>query len=158
MTSKTTDVEIAPLELEVTVDRPPEEAFRVFTEQMADWWPLATHSVGQERAVTVTFELRVGGRIFERQEDGSEAEWGRVLALESPDLVRFSWHPGREPKSAQEVEVRFQPAGSGRTRVELIHRGWETYGEGAEAMREQYRTGWGYVLGERYAGAVQPAA
>jgi hypothetical protein len=59
--------------------------------------------------------------------------------------VTFSWHPGRDPDTAQEVEVRFEPA-EGGTRVELIHRGWEVLGPEAEQLREDYEGGWERVL------------
>lgn len=150
MSDKATMTEIQPVRVEVTVTRSPRDAFRLFTEEIHTWWPLATHSVGQESTKTCAVEGRVGGRIFERLDDGSEESWGTLLAWEPPALLRFTWHPGRPPETAQEVTVRFQAAGPDRTRVELVHRGWEHYGEGAAAMRDQYLTGWAHVLGECY--------
>lgn len=157
MSQEATIPEIQPLRVEVTVRRPQADAFRLFTEGMGSWWPLATHSVGQEKAETCQLEGRVGGRLFERLEDGSEKSWGQVLTWDPPGRVSFTWHPGREPETAQEVEVSFHAAGDGETRVELVHRGWERYGEGAAEMRDQYETGWGYVLGECYAGTAGAA-
>jgi hypothetical protein len=57
----------------------------------------------------------------------------------------FSWHPGREAATAQEVELRFVGTSSG-TRIELEHRGWEVLGDRAEEMRGGYVTGWVPVL------------
>jgi uncharacterized protein YndB with AHSA1/START domain len=66
----------------------------------------------------------------------------------------MTWHPGRPSDTAQEVEVRFT-AVSGGTRVDLEHRNWQAWGEGAAEAREGYvgEGGWGTVLGERYAAA-----
>ncbi len=137
----------------VEVAAPPERAFSLFTERMAEWWPLATHSVGEERAETVLFEPGVGGRIVERTLDGEEHVWGTVTAWEPPGRVAFTWHPGREADTEQDVEVRFEPSGSG-TRVELVHTGWERLGDRAAAVYENYDGGWDFVVGERFAAAA----
>ena len=43
---------------EIYVDVSPETAFRVFTEQVAAWWPLHTHGIYLEERDTVKFEDR----------------------------------------------------------------------------------------------------
>ncbi len=141
---------VAPVKVSVTVNRPPEEVFRVFAEEMGTWWPLGTHSIasttgGKVRALTVILEGRVGGRIYERMSDGIEADWGVVLVWEPPHRILLSWKPNLKPEPHTEVEVRFVPDGS-RTRVELEHRGWERLGETAEERRMVYETGWPRVL------------
>ena len=45
----------------VTVKLPRDAAFRLFTERMGSWWPLATHSVFHADAVAITIEPVVGG-------------------------------------------------------------------------------------------------
>src|SRR5262249_8708128 len=40
----------------VTVEAAPEWAFEVFTERMADWWPLDTHHIAEKPAVDARFE------------------------------------------------------------------------------------------------------
>lgn len=141
---------VAPVRKTVRVGWDVEAAFRRFTEGMGEWWPLATHSVGQESAVGVVLEGRVGGRLYETGTDGSTSDWGRVTAWEPPVRVSFTWHPGREADSAQQVEVTFTAEENG-TRLELIHSGWVRLGEGGAAVREDYDKGWEMVLG-RFAG------
>lgn len=135
-----------PIEKRVTVPLPVADAFRVFTIGIARWWPLRTHSVGREKATTCVFEEGVGGRIYESTEDGTEHEWGRVIAWEPPERVVYSWYPGRDANTAQEVEVRFGSRDA-VTEVTLVHRGWETLGESGDAIRTQYIGGWDLVLG-----------
>ena len=137
----------------IEVTAAPDRAFRLFTEGMAGWWPVRTHSVGEDRAETVVFEPGLGGRIYERTLDGDEHVWGTVTAWEPPGRVVFTWHPGRGPDTEQDVEVRFEPSGTG-TRVELVHTGWERLGDRAAAVRENYDGGWDIVLGERFAAAA----
>jgi uncharacterized protein YndB with AHSA1/START domain len=139
-------IRLEPVRKSVEVGTSPQAAFRRFTEEIASWWPLETHSVGGTRAARVEFETRRGGRIYERTRDGGIHVWGTVIAYEPPDRLVFTWHPGREPQTAQEVELRFRPTDRG-TRVEHEHRGWETLGDAAEKMRADYDGGWEFVLG-----------
>jgi hypothetical protein len=129
----------------LTVHAPVEHAFAVFTGRMNDWWPLLTHSVAEERAESVTFEAHEGGRVYETIRGGETSDWGTVLVWEPPYRFVMTWHPGRDPDEATEVEVRFAADGP-FTRVELEHRGWEARGEGAQAVRDGYDRGWDPVL------------
>jgi uncharacterized protein YndB with AHSA1/START domain len=136
---------IAPVRRSVDVKFSVAEAFRVFTEEIDSWWPLATHSIGQAESVACFFEGREGGRIYETHKDGSIHLWGTVTAWEPPTRLVFSWHPGREAATAQEVELRFSKRGSG-ARIALEHRGWEILGDKAEETRNAYESGWVGVL------------
>ncbi len=139
---------LAPLLKVTTVGLAPAQAFELFTSGIHRWWPLGSHSVFQDRAVSVAFEPRVGGRLYETRDDGKEAAWGRVVAWEAPSRLVFTWHPGRDASTEQEVEVRFIEADGG-TRVQLEHRDWHKLGGDAIEMRSAYESGWDPVL-ERY--------
>lgn len=136
---------IPPLHKSITVPWAPDAAFRRFTEQIDAWWPLRSHSVGGEKADLVVFEGKVGGRIYERNRDGAEHTWGTVTGWEPPTRVAFTWHPGMESETSQQIEVRFLAAAQG-TRLELTHTGWERLGELARKARKGYPIGWSYVL------------
>ena len=139
---------LAPLIKTIGVPLAPTDAFDLFTNGLARWWPLATHSVGEAEAVDCAIEGRVGGRILERDGDGSEHVWGTVEDWESPHRLAFSWHPGRPADSAQKIDVRFDAAAHGGTTITLVHAGWDALGERAAAMRSGYDSGWDFVLGE----------
>jgi hypothetical protein len=139
-------VTIEPVRKQLKVGLSPEAAFRLFTEGIDKWWPLRTHSVGEDQAESCYFEGRVGGRIVEVLKDGSQSEWGRVLVWEPYKRVRFSWYPGRTPETAQEVTVTFVEREGGGTLVELVHTGWETLGERAQSGWAGYDVGWDFVL------------
>ena len=47
----------------VIVQAPQEVAWRVFTEKMGTWWPLATYKIGKANAVDAVIEPRVGGAL-----------------------------------------------------------------------------------------------
>ncbi len=124
----------------VSVDVPPEEAFRVFTEDIASWWNPDHHILDGELAEMV-FEPRVGGHIYDRATDGKECRWARVLAYEPPRRLVFSWDIDlqwqleTDPARTSEVEVRFIPHRDGSTLVELEHRHLDRHGDGWENMR-----------------------
>ncbi len=137
----------------VTVPAAPDRAFELFTARFGDWWPLATHSVGADRAAGVSFGAGVGGTIVETLADGTTSVWGTVTRWDPPDRVAFSWHAGTPEADAGLVEVTFTATGSGSTLVELVHTGWENRPDGASA-RASYQTGWDAVI-ERYARAAE---
>jgi len=147
---------LPPLRLAVRVELPPDRAFRLFVDDIGEWWPLATHSVSREAAQTCAFEPRPGGRVFERSRTGEEHTWGRLEVWEPPRRIAFSWHPGRDASTAQRVEVTFTVLGEG-TEVVLEHTGWELLGDSAAAVRSDYQRGWARVLGERYLAAAAAA-
>lgn len=125
---------------ETVVKAPIDRAFHVFTEEMGSWWNPDHHILQSEFRKTV-FELREGGRIYDVGVDGSECCWARVLAIEPPHRLVFSWDISPrweiEPDhdKASEVEVRFVAEGEDTTRVELEHRNLDRHGEGWEGER-----------------------
>jgi uncharacterized protein YndB with AHSA1/START domain len=141
---------IAPVRKSITVPWKPAVAFRRFTDGIAQWWPLTSHGVSGSAEASVTFEGRVGGRIYETAPDRTEHLWGTVTEWDPPRRVAFTWHPGRPVDTRQEVEVTFQRVREG-SRLDLVHSGWEHLGERAAGIRGNYDTGWDLVLG-RYAG------
>jgi uncharacterized protein YndB with AHSA1/START domain len=139
-------VKIEPVRKQIKVGLSPEGAFRLFTEGINQWWPLPTHSVGEDQADSCYFEGWVGGRIMEVLKDGSQSEWGKVLVWKPFELVSFQWYPGRTPETAQEVTVTFTESQEGGTLVELVHTGWENLGDRAGSGRAGYDVGWDFVL------------
>src|SRR5713226_9297284 len=95
-----------------TVRVPIEKAFRVFTSSFNTWWPRECH-IGYAEMAEAILEPRDGGRWYERGVDGSECDWGRVLAWEPPHRllvtwqVNGSWQYDPDPLHASEIEARF---------------------------------------------------
>ena len=137
---------LAPLVKKVVVPVGADRAFEVFTAEMSAWWPLPSHSVGEDQAREVRLEGAVGGRIIEYGGDGEIATWGTVSDWDPPKSLSFTWHPGSDPQQAGQVTVTFTPVDDS-TEVELVHSGWERRPDGAR-IRTGYDTGWDYVLGK----------
>lgn len=160
MTMQATDTSV---QAEVVVDVPPDRAFQVFFDDMASWWNPEHHILEGELAEMVV-EPRVGGHIYDRGVDGSECRWATVLAYEPPRRVAFSWNITTDwkletdPERTSEVEVRFEPIGDGRTRVELEHRNLDRHGSGWEGMRDAVGSPDGWQGGlERFGGYLRSA-
>lgn len=136
----------------VRVEAPQDVAWRVFTAQMGSWWPLAMYKIGSAKAIDAVIEPRVGGRWYERGEDGSTCNWGRVLTWEPHSRLVLTWDVTADwrydPNLQTEIEVRFIPDGNSRTRVEFEHRRLERYGDRRDEMRTIFdETGdWGRLL------------
>ena len=141
-----------PVRKEITIEVSQARAFRVFTDELGLWWPLATHHIGAAPAETAIIEPRAGGRWYERSEDGSECEWGQVLVWDPPARLVLAWKIGAgfkyDDTVAAEVDIRFVAVSAAVTRVELEHRKLDSIGAAAEQMRAAFESenGWTAVL------------
>ena len=129
----------APIRKSLRVMTKPERAFQVFTARMHAWWPPEHSLLAGKPREDVIVEQRPGGRWYERATDGSECNWGHVIAWEPPDRVLLAWQLDGtwsfNPDFLTEVEIRFIADGPDATRVELEHRNIERYGDQAETVR-----------------------
>ena len=140
------------------VPLPPDEAFRLFTEGMDTWWD-PTHHIIEAPLDRMVFEPFVGGHIYDVGTDGSECRWSRVLELEPPRLLVFSWDINlqwqveTDPSKCSEVAITFTPEDDG-TRVDLEHRHLDRHGEGWTDMRDAISGGWQSHGLDRFAAAA----
>lgn len=135
----------APLTMSLDVRCSPERAFRIWTNDIATWWP-ADHTVSGERDLDIVIEGYVGGRIFERTTHGVEHDWGQVTVWDPPTRLAYRWHLRQDREDATDVEIHFHAVGSDETRVEIEHRGWERWGDAATERRTQNHRGWATLL------------
>ena len=132
----------------ITVGVPVDQAFRVFTDAFGSWWPPENH-IGQADMAKAILEPRVGGRWYEQGVDGSECDWGRVLAWEPPHRlvvtwqINGQWQYDPDPAHASEIEVRFTADGPEQTMVELEHRLLDRLVDG-RALRDGITGGGGW--------------
>ena len=121
------------------------------TGRLYRWWIFSV-SCGTRHSIWECSEPRVGGRWYERGEDGSSCQWGSVLAWEPPSRLLLSWDINAdwqyEPALKTELEVRFIHEGQDTTRVELEHRRLDRYGARRDEMRTIFDTtgDWGRLL------------
>ncbi|MCB0998220.1 MAG: SRPBCC domain-containing protein [Acidimicrobiales bacterium] len=143
----TTTSPLAPVSAEAVVPVDPATAF--------DWY---VHRPGRRhpaeglsgRPSEIVYEPVVGGRWYERSDDGAEHDWGLVLEWDPPRRLVLAWMVGAvdgewrfdpDPTHASRAELTFD-AVEGGTRVRVVHDGLEAHGTGAESIRRGASTGW----------------
>jgi uncharacterized protein YndB with AHSA1/START domain len=147
----TRTVQPAPVRKSIVVRAAPEKAFSAFTGGIGGWWP-RSKSIGSSPQNDVVLEARAGGRWYERGEDGSECEWGKVLQWDPPSRLILAWQINGDwkydPAFVTEVEVTFTALGTHETRVDIEHRNLERFGEKGQPIREAFDSdeGWNGML------------
>lgn len=143
---------IAPAAIRKTIEvrAPIARAFDIFANRMGQWWH-KEHSIARETTqADVVIEPKAGGRWYEVGADGSEHDWGRVLAYEPPNRLLLAWQLTRDfqydPNFETTVEVRFEER-DGLTLVEFEHRDLERMGADAVQLFEGMDGGWAMLLG-----------
>jgi uncharacterized protein YndB with AHSA1/START domain len=143
---------IAPVRKSILVQATPERAFEVFTAGLDRWWP-KSHGIGNSPVRASIIEPFVGGRWYTQCADGTEVVVGHVRVWQPSERLVVSWEisadwkPDARVAFASEVEVRFQAAPAGATRVELEHRQFERMGAAQGAtMRNNVDGGWPKLL------------
>ena len=149
---------VPPIELQTAIRPDPAQAFELFFEGFGEWWPAAYAYAGETGLQRITLGARAGDFCHEIGPDGFRVDWGRLTEVDRPTRLKFLWQiapdrtPSPDPKAASEVEVVFESAPAGGTRLRLTHGRFERHGEGAAAYRDQMAAdeGWPYIL-ERFA-------
>ena len=144
---------IEPLELSYEIDCPAEHAFDVWTTRLSAWWPKG-HSASGDPGTVVVLEPRLGGRIYERTSEGVEIDWGEITLWSPPSRLGYRWHIARDAGEATDVQLTFVDVGPGRTRLEIVHSGWERAGAEARGWRDANTNGWAALI-PRFVEAAQ---
>jgi uncharacterized protein YndB with AHSA1/START domain len=109
-------VSIAPVIRSVEVKAPPAKAFDLFCSRIGEWWP-SGKTVADNPHVAIVIEPHAEGRWFERDAEGHETQWGKVLAFEPPSRLLLGWQLNGQwtfdPNFLTEVELTFQPTPGG---------------------------------------------
>ena len=102
--------------------------------------------IGKSPFVEIVIEPRAGGRWFERDAEGIDTNWGKVIAWEPPTRLLLGWQLDSRfaynPDLLTEVELTFAPAAAGGAVVTLEHRNLERFGDDAEKIAAQLGGGW----------------
>lgn len=126
----------SPVVQTMDVQATPERVFSLWTEpeELVRWWP--------EAAV---FEPRVGGQVRLEFKQGNVT--GEVTRFEPPNGLGFTWIRNDFPEYPTQVDVSITDLGDGRSRVELVHSGWDALPEDYVAeWKAIHHAGWQHFL------------
>ncbi len=137
---------IKPIVNSVEVRCSPAAAFDKWVFRPGTWWPLIDHSTFGAQAAAVVIEPGLGGRIYERNHEGDERDWGRITGWDPPTTLRFTWHIYGGPHEATDVAVSFDRIVDDLTLVTVVHSGWERLAERVVELRSGNQTGWADLL------------
>lgn len=142
----------------VSVAVPPADAFRIFTEEIDQWWRRGFKFRNSGKLPsTLHLETRIGGRLFEAFETANGpqlVQTGEITAWDPPHRFRFDWRGANfAPGEKTEVEVQFAANTTG-TLVTVTHRGWSRlrpdhpvrHGQEAAAFIRSIGLWWGELM------------
>ena len=132
------------IERTVRVDRPIDDAFRLFTDGIGRWWPLEHYSYGGGRSAGIHLEPWVGGRFYEQLVDGDVLQVGTVTRCDPPRSIVFTW-AAPDWAAQTEVTVSFSEDADG-TDVAVAHRFFDRVGPEGGELRNGFAGGWTEVL------------
>jgi len=136
---------------EILVQASQEKAFKAFTEKFDRWWP-RSHHIGKSAMKTAVIEPKAGGRWYEIGDDGTECDWGKVIAWDPFSKFILAWQINGQWQFDRnlltEVEVNFVSQGATKTMVTLEHRNLERFRDGEVEIRKAFESegGWGGLL------------
>jgi uncharacterized protein YndB with AHSA1/START domain len=98
----------------VDVDAPRERVWQLLTDpaELARWWPDAAE-----------LEPGIGGRVVLMFGPGNVS--GEITRWEPPAALGFTWQPSNMPAVALHVTFTLDDLGDGRSRVSVLHSGFE---------------------------------
>jgi uncharacterized protein YndB with AHSA1/START domain len=139
-----------PVRQSTTVRSDVRHTFETFVATIGAWWPAVPFSAGKDQVRSVTVQPRAGGRVYETWADGTEVDWGELLAWEPPARFVMTWTMTPVPT---EVELSFTALGPALTRVTVEHRGWDALTD--QQLAEDCALPGGYASGGYAVGWVR---
>jgi uncharacterized protein YndB with AHSA1/START domain len=121
--------ELARVRVSTIIAVDPQEAFRIFTEEVDLWWKRSPRfRVSSDPKGTLRFEPGEGGRLLEVGADleGGQYEFGRILVWKPAERLSFEFRAKANARGEEsEVDVAFEKVAEG-TRVTVVQTGWES--------------------------------
>ncbi len=145
-----------PLTYTIEVPCDQQHAFETFLNKMESWWPLDTRAMSRMAGSSVKslmVEAKLGGKIVETSEDGSEYHWATIRKYDPFGYFSMDFHMGLPADQTGLVAVTFTALSDKSTKVELTHSNWEGYGDMMDMMYQGYSASWGLIFEERFKAA-----
>ncbi|MBL8857633.1 MAG: SRPBCC domain-containing protein [Planctomycetes bacterium] len=130
--------------LSYEIQAPRAAVWRAITEQTAEWWPEAMLVGGP--GTKLTFEARLGGRLFEQWGQGSGLIWYEVIAIDPQSTIDLTGHVTQRfgGPAVSQLHIALTDEAGG-TRVSLTD---AVIGVDRSASNRQVTEGWSLVFGK----------
>jgi hypothetical protein len=129
----------------------PAQAFELFTQQISAWWPPDRRHLKDPDSQLF---LLADGHFYERAEDGTELDLGRVRLWDAPCRIVLDFFMGTDAAHPTEVEIRFD-AEAGGTRVSVRHQPRENSAALWDQRAAIFERSWAAVLAAVQAAAIR---
>ncbi len=104
------------------------------------------HTTFGQDAIAIVIEPGINGKIYELNTSGMMQDWGQITGWDPPSGMAFAWHIYGTADEATDVTVSFDRVEEDRTRVTIVHSGWERLADRAQQLREGNQVGWTHLL------------
>jgi uncharacterized protein YndB with AHSA1/START domain len=126
----------------IVIEAPPSAVFRALTDEqeLTQWFPSQAK-----------MEARVGGVVefrFIRPDGENHMLYGRVLEIVPDKKLSYTWNFARRDQVQETVTWTLEPVdGGGKTKVTLVHAGFEKPSQKDVESGYSYEAGWAYFVG-----------
>jgi uncharacterized protein YndB with AHSA1/START domain len=131
----------------IEIEAPPERVWREFEseERLRLWY--STEGGAVMPCYALTYEPRVGGEFSTQVRHGaSDIKFtGTVVAYDPPRELTVEMGPIPAAGGRSEVTLisfLLHPLDRGRTKMEIVHHGFEAFGDEAERVYQMFEGGW----------------
>jgi uncharacterized protein YndB with AHSA1/START domain len=131
----------------IEIDAPPERVWQEFAsaDRFRLWY--TTGGGVDMPCQELEYEPRVGGPFITHVEHGGDGRRrfpGKVLVYDPPRELTVEWGPFDFPGTPAVSLLSFflHQLPGGRTRAEVVHHGFESFGESARNVYEAFEGGW----------------
>jgi len=139
-----TDVSVANILVEVTVEAPRERVFEALVDETAGWW----HADYYTRPGLGSFhiERKLGGMMYEDWGSGEGQIWAKVSGLKAPEYIQLAGDTDKDwgGPSRGIMTIRLEADGE-QTRVRFEN---SNFGRISEETRNSLEVGWKQLLGD----------
>jgi uncharacterized protein YndB with AHSA1/START domain/DNA-binding transcriptional ArsR family regulator len=130
---------VVQLELEVSIQAPPQRVWRALVEQTTHWWRKDFYVGKTPKAFII--EPRPGGRMYEDWGDGGGLVWMNVIEVDAPRVIQFAGHLTASFGGPANTYLRLtlEPRGESATLLRISE---TAYGRVDDKLKKQLHEGW----------------